>query len=398
MLSKRWAAVLVILVGGTAARGIAQETPDVKFGTTVVIPAGLRGIVYHIRPGSTRLPDFAHLKPQGTIYTSSLNVPPQSFLDGFPGVTRRFEWFAIDYTGRFWIETEGRYRFALTSDDGADLWIDGQLVIDNDGQHPAQELSGAADLAHGVHRIRVSYFQGPREQVALILKIARPGQRLHVFSTDDFKPPADAVIDPESAEHEVLIDNDYVRVTRAVLAPHEKTALEEHPLNRVMVFLDKAELEVRDSSGHADKHHFRDGQTVWSPAAGVETTENTGHAPIRVVEINLKKPAPASFPARSRELDPVAIDSKHNNLLFENDQVRVFKSWREPGASEHLHEHTGVGRVAVFLTDTYASVHSEGTETPLNAAAGQVTWSGPATHAALNTGPRKFEMIIVEVK
>jgi len=402
MLSNRWVAVLVILIGTAIGRGTAQDAahdaPEVKFGTTVVIPAGLRGIVYHIRPGSTQLPDFARLKPQGTIYTSSLNVPPQSFLDGFPGVTRRFEWFAIDYTGRFWIETAGRYRFALTSDDGADLWIDGQLVIDNDGQHPARELAGAADLAHGVHRIRVSYFQGPREEVALILKIARPGQRLRVFSTDDFKPPADAVIDPESTDHEVLIDNESVRVTRAVLAPHEKTALEEHPVNRVMVFLDKAGLEIRDQSGHADKPRFRAGQAVWNPAAGIETTENTGRDPIRVVEINLKKPAPVSFPARSRELDPVAIDPKHNILLFENDQVRVFKSWREPGASEHVHQHTGVGRVAVFLTDTYASVHSEGTETPLEAAAGEVTWSGPATHAAVNTGPRKFEMIIVEVK
>jgi hypothetical protein len=165
-----------------------------------------------------------------------------------------------------------------------------------------------------------------------------------------------------------------------------------------MVFLDKAGLEIRDQSGHADKQRFRAGQEVWSPAAGIETAENTGPDPIRVVEINLKKPAPVSFPARAKELDPVAIDPKHNVLLFENGQVRVFRSWREPGASEHVHEHTGVGRVAVFLTDTRASVHSEGTETPLEAAAGEVSWSGPAKHAAVNTGERKFEMIVIEVK
>ena len=271
-------------------------------------------------------------------------------------------------------------------------------MIDNDGQHPAAEASGAADLVRGVHRIRVSYFQGPREQVALILKIAHPGQPLRVFSTDDFKPPADAVIDTESTDHQVLIDNEYVHVTQTVLAPHEKTALEEHALNRVMVFLDKGGLEIRDQEGHTDKPRFRAGQAVWTPAAGSETTENTGRDPIRMVEIDLKKPAPVSFPARSRELDPVAIDPKHNILVFENEQVRVFKSWREPGASEHVHEHSGVGRVAVFLTDTQASVHSGGTETPLEAAAGEVTWSGPATHAAVNTGRRKFEMIVIEVK
>jgi hypothetical protein len=63
-----------------------------------------------------------------------------------------------------------------------------------------------------------------------------------------------------------------------------------------------------------------------------------------------------------------------------------------------LHEHTGAGRVAVFLTDIDASIHSDGAETPLHAAAGEVTWSGPAKHAAVNTGARKFEMIVIEVK
>jgi hypothetical protein len=37
------------------------------------------------------------MKPVGTIHTSSLNIPPRIFTDGFPGVTDRFEWFAIDY-------------------------------------------------------------------------------------------------------------------------------------------------------------------------------------------------------------------------------------------------------------------------------------------------------------
>ena len=50
---------------------------------------------------------------------------------------------------------------------------------------------GTADLSGGVHRIRVSYFQGPRFQVALVLQIAPPGQDFRVFSTDEFKPPLD---------------------------------------------------------------------------------------------------------------------------------------------------------------------------------------------------------------
>ncbi len=158
-----------------AACSIAQNPSEVTFGTTVVIPAGLSGTVYHIPPGSTRLPNFAKLKSKGTIYASSLNVHrcTTSRLD-FQGVTRRFEWFAIDYNGRFWIETPGEYRFSLYSDEGANLWIDGQLTVDNDGVHPAKQSTGAVDLSRGVHRIRVAYFQGPRFQVALILKRRAP--------------------------------------------------------------------------------------------------------------------------------------------------------------------------------------------------------------------------------
>ena len=146
-------------------------------------------MVYHIRRNSTRLPDFSRLKPAGTIYTASLNIPPQDFREGFPGVTKRSEWFAIDYTGRFWIEHAGRYTFILTSDDGARLSLDDQLIVDNDGTHAPEDATGSAGLSRGIHRIRVSYFQGPRFQVALVLRVAPPGEPLRIFSTDEFAPP-----------------------------------------------------------------------------------------------------------------------------------------------------------------------------------------------------------------
>ena len=41
-----------------------------------------------------------------------------------------------------------------------------------------------------IHRIRVQYFQGPRFNVALVLEVAIPHEQLRVFSTDEFKPPA----------------------------------------------------------------------------------------------------------------------------------------------------------------------------------------------------------------
>jgi len=165
------------------------QEPRATFGTTVVIPAGLEGRIYNLRPNTKKLPNFRRMKPVGTIYTTSLNVPSQDFRDGFPGVTKRVEWFAIDYSGRFWVETAGEYRFSLTADDGAKLYLDRTLVVDNDGQHAPLERSGSTDLSRGIHEIRVAYFQGPRYHVALVLKVAPPGEQLRIFNTDELKPP-----------------------------------------------------------------------------------------------------------------------------------------------------------------------------------------------------------------
>jgi hypothetical protein len=179
--------LLSVLAGAILASG--QEQP-VSFGTTVVVPGGLQGVIYHIPKNSKEIPDLRKIKPQGKIYTSSLNVPGRDFKEGFPGVTKRDEWFAIEYTGRFWIEKPDLYGFALTSDDGSRLFIDDQPVIDNDGLHPPATKFGIIELSGGIHNIRVQYFQGPRFNVALVLEVAIPHEELRVFSTDEFKPPA----------------------------------------------------------------------------------------------------------------------------------------------------------------------------------------------------------------
>ena len=167
--------------------------PLYKFGTTVVATSGFRGEIYFIEPGTDRLPDFSKLKPVGTIYAPCLIVPLQSFDEGFPGVTNRFEWFAIDYHARFWVSRPGRYYWALVSDDGSRLYIDDKLIVDNNGLHTILQKEGNVRLKVGVHQIRVSYFQGPRYHVALLLGVSPPKENhFRPFDTDEFKPPSDA--------------------------------------------------------------------------------------------------------------------------------------------------------------------------------------------------------------
>ena len=69
----------------------------------MVESAGLRGQIYFLPQGTSSIPNFKHLKPVGTIYTTRLNIAPRDFREGFPGITGRVEWFAIDYVGQFFV-------------------------------------------------------------------------------------------------------------------------------------------------------------------------------------------------------------------------------------------------------------------------------------------------------
>ena len=197
MLSVLLMPALLYLVFLATALCTAQEVtppdgPVYNFGITAVGSSGFKGDIYLIGEGADRLPNFKKLKPVGSVYTPHLFVTIRNFREGFPGVTDRFEWFAIDYHARFWISKPGKYGFALTSDDGSKLYIDGKTIIDNDGTHPPARATATVKLKEGVHRIRVSYYQGPASQVALILAVSRPDRDgWYIFNTNHFRPPAE---------------------------------------------------------------------------------------------------------------------------------------------------------------------------------------------------------------
>jgi beta-alanine degradation protein BauB len=203
-----------------------------------------------------------------------------------------------------------------------------------------------------------------------------------------------------AADDPVKVDNDAVRILKVVDTPHKLSALHRHAMNRVMIYLDDGDITMNYEDGRKEEQHWKAGQVAWSPAGAMHTSENVGSAPLRIVEIELKKPAPMVQPVRKPELNPLAIDPAHYILLFENDQVRVFRSWREPGGAEPTHEHTGVGRALVLLTDLDSKLKlADGSTIVQHGSPGDVIWSdGPVTHSAVNIGTNRLEVIVVEVK
>ncbi len=135
-------------------------------------------------PESTRF--VSQVRQCDTIYEQFLdeiNIPVRRFEAGFPGFEDRTEWFSVTISGGFNVTESGNYQFRLKSDDGSQLFVDNQLVIDNDGIHSAISKRGKIDLAEGRHRLLVRYFQGMKFELALQLFVTPPGESERLFTS-----------------------------------------------------------------------------------------------------------------------------------------------------------------------------------------------------------------------
>lgn len=67
--------------------------------------------------------------------------------------------FFFHYESLIRITEEGMYTFFTESDDGSNLYIHGEKIVDNDGTHSMRERSGKVILKKGYHPISVDFFQ-----------------------------------------------------------------------------------------------------------------------------------------------------------------------------------------------------------------------------------------------
>lgn len=123
------------------------------------------GLEVDLRRGAWQsLADLAHVEPLATTDVAGIDLEQRP----------RDEHFAMVFRGLLQAPLSGIYEFELASDDGSRLWIDGQLVVDNDGLHGLLARQGAIGLAAGFHRLRLEYFNASGSR-ALALSWSGPG-------------------------------------------------------------------------------------------------------------------------------------------------------------------------------------------------------------------------------
>lgn len=138
---------------------------------------GLKCSVYDlISTKPSYLPDFNVLSPVAEIEVDKLDVVKQNYSAGFPKFpnplrTQLLEWYGVRCTGYLRIDKKDFYTFFLTSDDGARMYLDNTLFLDNDGLHPTQTKQNSVYLKKGNTPIVIDYFQGPRVEISLVLEM-----------------------------------------------------------------------------------------------------------------------------------------------------------------------------------------------------------------------------------
>ena len=73
-------------------------------------------------------------------------------------VKQRKEKYGLVFEGYIKVDKTSGYTFFTTSDDGSILEIDGQLIVNNDGNHGFEEKEGKCFLEKGYHKVKLLYF------------------------------------------------------------------------------------------------------------------------------------------------------------------------------------------------------------------------------------------------
>lgn len=121
------------------------------------------GLKYFYVPGK-----FKNTNEIDTLLATKKGIVSQIAINKIAGKAREY---GLVFTGYINVNENATFEFSLYSDDGSRLYIDNELIIDNDGKHARYEKSAGIALKAGLHKIKVLYFDdGPGSTLQVSVK------------------------------------------------------------------------------------------------------------------------------------------------------------------------------------------------------------------------------------
>lgn len=200
--------------------------------------------------------------------------------------------------------------------------------------------------------------------------------------------------------HHLALENEYVRVFKVEVAPHDATLMHRHRHDYLFVTLGDAQL-TNEVEGKAPADlALKDGDTRFTSGNFAHIAKNRGDTPFRNVTIELMqdekaRTAPPAHWDEDRGLH--VLNAGTQEILFVKDNARVSEIELQPGGIIPSHHHNGP-HLVVAITDIDLRSDIEGRgPTPAQLKSGDIKWlPGGYTHTVTNVGKQAAKFVTVE--
>jgi quercetin dioxygenase-like cupin family protein len=203
-----------------------------------------------------------------------------------------------------------------------------------------------------------------------------------------------SVVDPE--HHQVVLENEHVRVIRALASPGARTPTHSHP-TAVLVSLGTSRSHVTLSNGSKVFFDLQPGQVIWGEATEHSWEMLAGQ--LHVIGVEIKAAARGTPPAAKTlpSNDAVRLDPVGHQVVLDNPYVRVIEGLSGAGRRSPMHSHSyalvaiSLGRGRLNLTP------ADGNSVVVDFHPGQVLWLDAGTHS-WEVVSGISNLVVIEVK
>jgi quercetin dioxygenase-like cupin family protein len=208
--------------------------------------------------------------------------------------------------------------------------------------------------------------------------------------------PGDAVsVDPDV--HNVVLENEYVRVFDARASKGTKSPMHSHP-PFVLISVGKARLRMATPDGKTSIFDLNPGQVFW--LEGVRHSWELLAGELHAIGVEIKsaqKEGPPPAAPQRKANDSATADPEAHHVLFENPHVRVFEGRTSGGRKSPMHSHPPSlfvsldwMRLKLTLPDGKTVIH--------DFSPNQVLWFGDGAEHSWEALAGSGRVIAIEVK